>query len=85
VQGSSDAQYVRAVEGPVYYDPYQAPEPAYYSPYVSSFADQRQIFEQGYQAGYEDAMRNQDPYGVYNGNGRVDVISQFLANSVLGS
>lgn len=84
-QGLSDAEYVRAVEGPVYYDPYQAPEQAYYSPYVSSFADQRQIFEQGYRLGYEDAMRNQDPYGAYGSNTRVDLVSQFLANSLLGS
>lgn len=84
-QGLNDAQYVRATEGPVYYDPYQASEPAYYSPYASSFADQRQVFEQGYRLGYEDAMRNQDPYGAYGNNGRVDLLSQFLANSVLGS
>ena len=85
-QGLSDAEYVRVVQGPVYYDPYQAPEPAYYSPYVSSFADQRQIFENGYRMGYEDAMRDQDPYGIYNNtNARVDVVSQFLANSFCGS
>jgi hypothetical protein len=85
-QGLTDAEYVRVSQGPVYYDPYQAPAPAYYSPYVSSFADQRQIFENGYRMGYEDAMRNQDPYGVYNNsNARVDVVSQFLANSFLGS
>ena len=85
-QGLNDAEYVRVSQGPVYYDPYQAPEPSYYSPYVSSFADQRQIFENGYRMGYEDAMRNQDPYGVYNNsNARVDVVSQFLANSFLGS
>ena len=85
VQGLSDAEYVRVVQGPVYYDPYQAPEPAYYSPYVSSFADQRQIFEDGYRMGYEDAMRNQDPYAVYNNGARVDIVSQFLANSFCGS
>ncbi|MFL6374287.1 MAG: hypothetical protein ACJ73D_06445 [Pyrinomonadaceae bacterium] len=84
-QGLNDARYVRNVAGPVYYDPYQAPEPAYYSPYASSFADQRQVFEDGYRLGYEDAMRNQDPYGAYNNNARVDVVSQFLANSLLGS
>jgi hypothetical protein len=84
-QGLNDAQYVRVAQGPVYYDPYQAQDAAYYSPYASSFADQRQIFEQGYQLGYEDAMRNQDPYGAYNNNARVDLVSQFLANSVLGS
>jgi len=87
LQGINDGQYVRQNYGnDVYYDPYYASEPAYYSPIASSFADQRQTFEEGYRLGYEDAMRNQDPYGNINGNNaNVNLVTQFLANSLLGS
>ena len=86
-QGINDGQYVRENYGnDVYYDPYYTSEPAYYSPYASSFADQRQTFEEGYRLGYEDAMRNQDPYGnMYGNNANVNLVTQFLANSLLGS
>ncbi|MBV9243080.1 MAG: hypothetical protein JO314_13855 [Acidobacteria bacterium] len=85
VQGLNYGHYYRTYNPGVYYDPYQPSDVAYYSPYVSSFADQRQTFEQGYRLGYEDAMRNQDPYGNLYGNERVDLVSQFLANSLIGS
>jgi hypothetical protein len=87
LQGLDQGRYARDVYGTrnaTYYDPYAAPQ-QYYSPYVSSFADQRQLFEEGYRLGYQDAMRDQDPYGMvgYQADNNVDMISQFLANSLL--
>lgn len=87
-QGLDQGQYVRSVYGTRYtnysdyYDPYAVVEPAYYSPLVSSFADQRQLLEEGYRLGYQDAMRNRDPYGTSFGGGRTDLVSEFLANTL---
>jgi len=86
-QGLNQGQYVRDYYGrPVttYYDPYAAAQPAYYSPIASSFADQRQLLEEGYRLGYRDAMLDRDPYGnAYTRNAPVDLVSQFLANTLV--
>jgi len=82
-QGLDQGEYVRDYYGrPVstYYDPYAAPEPAYYSPLASSFGSQRQLLEEGYRMGYRDAMLERDPYG---NNAPVNLVSQFLANSLV--
>ena len=86
-QGLNQGQYVRdnyGTRSSNYYDPYAAAEPAYYSPIASSFSDQRQLLQEGYRLGYQDAMRNQDPYSTgLGGGGNVDMISEFLANTLL--
>jgi len=86
-QGLGQGEYVRDYyDRPVntYYDPYAAAEPAYYSPLASSFADQRQLLQEGYRLGYQDAMRQQDPYGnVLQNNAPVNLVSQFLANTLI--
>jgi hypothetical protein len=82
-QGLSQGQYARDNYGTRsnnYYDPYAMPEPAYYSPYASSFADQRQILEEGYRMGYQDALADRDPYGSGDGNTQSDLVSLFLSN-----
>ena len=86
-QGLNQGEYVRdQYARPVgtYYDPYAAPEQAYYSPLASSFADQRQLLQEGYRLGYRDAMQQQEPYeNVLGNNAPVNLVSQFLANSLL--
>ena len=86
-QGLNQGQYVRQNYGTRsnnYYDPYAASEPAYYSPVASSFANQRQLLEEGYRLGYQDAMMNRDPYGTsLGGANNVDMISEFLANTLM--
>ena len=85
-QGLSQGQYARSYgnRSNNYYDPYAASDPAYYSPYASSFTDQRQLLEEGYRLGYQDAMLNNDPYGTaFGGNNTVDLISEFLSNTLL--
>lgn len=62
------------------YAPYTT-ETVYYSPVVSSIAEQRQAYDEGYRLGYQDALRNNDPYNSYN-TGRVDLVTEFLANSL---
>ena len=87
-QGLYQGEYVRDYYGrPVntYYGPYAVTEPVYYSPIVSSFADQRQLFEEGYRLGYRDAMLDRDPYGTGYGVGNVDLVSAYLANSCMNS
>lgn len=86
-QGYTDGllagQYARTNRIDGYYDPYTY-DNAYYSPYVSSLADQRRIFDEGYRMGYEDAMRNRDPYGtLYRAPSGVNLISEFLSGSLL--
>jgi hypothetical protein len=83
-EGLMQGQLARSVYGngaAQYYDPYVAAEPAYYSPYASSLADERQIFDEGYRLGYEDALRQQGAY--YPQPSRVDLVTEFLANTLL--
>lgn len=84
-QGLIQGQLARNVYGnraDEYYEPYfAAAQPAFSSPYASSLARERQIFDEGYRLGYEDAVRQQTPY--YASSPRVDLISEFLTNTVL--
>jgi hypothetical protein len=87
-QGLDQGMYVRdnyGTRSSYYNDPYYAaPEPVFYSPVASSFADQRQLLEEGYRLGYQDAMMNRDPYGMGLGSGNnVDLVSEFLANTLI--
>jgi hypothetical protein len=85
-QGRYQGQYARDVYGTrsnSYYDPYAPSEPAYYSPLASSFGDQRQLLDEGYRLGYQDAMMNRDPYGTGLGGGNVDIVSEFLSNALM--
>lgn len=88
LDGLNQGLYAREVYGPqytAYHNPYEAPA-EYYSPYVSSFADERQIFEEGYRLGYEDGLRDRDPYAAYDGGiDNVDLISAFLTNTLLAN
>jgi len=82
-QGLVNGQYARR------YDPNRfadtSVDPVYYSPYVSSFSDQRQVFDEGYRMGYEDAMRNRDPYNYndYSQTDGVNLLTEFLSNTIL--
>jgi hypothetical protein len=78
-------QYARRNRINEFYDPYTYDSPAYYSPYVSSLANERQAFDEGYRLGYQDAMRQQDPYGALRGrNDGVDLLTEFLSSGLLG-
>jgi hypothetical protein len=88
LDGLNQGMYAREVYGPQrasYYNPYELPD-EYYSPYVSSLADERQVFEEGYRLGYEDGLRAQDPYAAFDGGiDNVDLISAFLTNTLIAN
>lgn len=63
-----------------YADPYLY-EQAIYDPYSSSIGDCRRHFSEGYEMGYQDALRGRDEFDIADG-GDVDLVS-LLMGSVL--
>lgn len=61
-----------------YSDPYLY-EQAIYDPYSSSLGDCRRYFSEGYEMGYEDALRGRDDFDLADG-GDVDLVSLLLGN-----
>lgn len=61
-----------------YSDPYLY-EQAIYDPYSSSIGDCRRYFSEGYEMGYDDALRGRDEYALADG-GDVDLVSLLLGN-----
>jgi hypothetical protein len=61
-----------------YSDPYLY-EQAIYDPYSTSIGDCRRYFSEGYEMGYEDALRGRDEFDLADG-GDVDLVSLLLGN-----
>ena len=61
-----------------YADPYLY-EQAIYDPYSSSLGDCRRYFSEGYEMGYDDALRGRDQFDLADG-GDVDLVSLLLGN-----
>jgi hypothetical protein len=61
-----------------YSDPYLY-EQAIYDPYSSSIGDCRRYFSEGYEMGYDDALRGRDEFDLADG-GDVDLVSLLLSN-----
>jgi hypothetical protein len=61
-----------------YSDPYLY-EQANYDPYSSSLGDCRRYFSEGYEMGYQDALRGRDEFDLADG-GDVDLVSLLLGN-----
>jgi hypothetical protein len=63
-----------------YSDPYLY-EQAIYDPYSSSLGDCRRYFSEGYEMGYQDALRGRDEFDLADG-GDVDLVSLLLGNAL---
>lgn len=61
-----------------YSDPYLY-EQAIYDPYSTSIGDNRRYFSEGYEMGYNDALRQRDEFDVAGGGG-VDLVSLLLGS-----
>ncbi|MEO8573749.1 MAG: hypothetical protein ABI481_07250 [Pyrinomonadaceae bacterium] len=61
-----------------YSDPY-AYEQSIYDPYSTSIGDCRRYFSEGYEMGYDDALRGRDEFDLADG-GEVDLVSLLLSN-----
>jgi len=61
-----------------YSDPYLY-EQAIYDPYSTSIGDCRRYFSEGYEMGYDDALRGRDEFDLADG-GDVDLVSLLLSN-----
>lgn len=59
-------------------DPYVY-EQAIYDPYSTSIGDSRRYFSEGYEMGYQDALRGRDEFGVARG-GDIDLVSLLLGS-----
>jgi hypothetical protein len=63
-----------------YSDPYLY-EQAIYDPYSTSIGDSRRYFSEGYEMGYEDALRGRDEFDLAgSGGGDVDLVSLLLGS-----
>jgi hypothetical protein len=63
-----------------YNDPYLY-EQTMYDPYSSSLGDCRRYLSEGYELGYEDALRGQDDFDIA-GNGDVDLVSLLVGSAL---
>jgi hypothetical protein len=63
-----------------YYDPYLY-EQAIYDPYSTSLGDCRRYMSEGYELGYEDALRGRDEFDLAQG-GDIDLVSLLLGNAL---
>ncbi len=61
-----------------YSDPYLY-EQAIYDPYSTSIGDNRRYFSEGYEMGYNDALRQRDEFDLADG-GEVDLVSLLLGS-----
>lgn len=86
LQGQNDGEYARFNDlgNDAYYNPYAADQ-TYSASYAASLDQQRSLLRQGYELGYQDALRDRDPFGANNfgGNfGGLDIVSSFLGNGL---
>jgi hypothetical protein len=63
-----------------YCDPY-AYEQAIYDPYSTSLGENRRYFSEGYELGYEDALRGNDEFDLAQG-GDIDLVSLLLGSAL---
>jgi hypothetical protein len=64
-----------------YYDPYLY-EQAIYDPYSTSLGDCRRYFSEGYEIGYQDALRGRDEFDLAHDGGDIDLVSLLLGNAL---
>lgn len=86
LQGLNDGDFARdnRLDNDGYYNPY-AVDDTYSAPYTASLDQQRSLLRQGYELGYQDALRNRDPFEAQNfgGNfGGIDILSAFLGDGL---
>lgn len=86
LQGLNDGDFARdsRPSNVGYNNPY-AIDDTYTVPYTASLDQQRNLLRQGYELGYQDALRNRDPFETENlggGFGGIDILSAFLGNGL---
>jgi hypothetical protein len=64
-----------------YNDPYLY-EQAIYDPYSTSVGDCRRYFSEGYELGYDDALRGRDEFALGRRGGDIDLVSLLLGNAL---
>ena len=64
-----------------YNDPYLY-EQAIYDPYSTSLGDCRRYMSEGYEIGYQDALRGRDEFDLAQDGGDIDLVSLLLGNAL---
>ncbi|MGB7202168.1 MAG: hypothetical protein WBD16_07855 [Pyrinomonadaceae bacterium] len=86
LQGLNDGDFARdnRLRNVGYNNPYEFGD-AYSAPYTASLDQQRSLLRQGYELGYQDALRDRDPFETQNfgGNfGGIDILNAFLGDGL---